>query len=77
MSYLLGMLRCFSSLVSKVLVDVDEGGRHDTEESAETKNDKVTDTFGERGLSTEEGLLSFVLRQRGDLDIDHGCVFFG
>ena len=43
------------SLGSKVLVKEDEDGRQDTEEGSETEHNKVSNSFREGGLSSEEG----------------------
>lgn len=61
------MLRGNISVLAKVLVHEDDDGREDTEKSAESEDNQVTDTLREGRLPSEEGLLSEVLLvERGD-----------
>ena len=53
------------SLVSKVLVDVDNRGGDDAEEQSESENDGISDPFGKGSLSyREKAFLSFIFRER-------------
>jgi hypothetical protein len=54
------MFACDLSLVSEVFVHKNKDGGDDTEKTTETKHDKVSYSFRERGLSSKEGFLSLV-----------------
>lgn len=62
------------SVASKVLVEEDEDGRQNTEKSAETEDDEVTNTLREGRLSSKEGVLTSVSRKGRTFNGSHGWI---
>jgi hypothetical protein len=67
---LLEMLTGLFTPFSKVLVDEDNARREDTEESSKSEHNKVSNTFRERRLASEHGLLPLVPVEGGELEVD-------
>jgi hypothetical protein len=58
--------------LSKVFVDEDKNRREDAEEKAESEHNKVPNTFRERRLPSEEGVLPLVPVEGGELEVKQG-----
>ncbi len=71
--HVLEVLTGFFSLSTIVLVEEDEKGGEDAKEQAETKNDHVANTFGQRRRSSEVGIYSLEPFERRDFNFSHGC----
>lgn len=76
---LLEVLRSGGAHVSKVFVEVDQPGCHQTEEGSETQNDKVPDTFAQWRFTSKERVLAAIFIEGGWYTIfgkdkaRHGC----